>query len=111
MKLHLVVLLASVLGCLGAWCQATSTTSSVESQASTNTVNKSPTTAATIAAAHNSTDWVDLERAFISKTFQSTQPVDCKSGTYSCGTGCCTSDQQCCMNKDTSGHYCAKRCE
>jgi hypothetical protein len=111
MKLRLVVLLAAVLGCVGAWCQATSTTSGFESQASTNTVNKPLTTAVTIAAARNSTDSDDLDRASISKMFQLPQQVDCKSGTYSCGTGCCTSDQQCCMNKDTSGHYCAKRCE
>ena len=86
-------------------------TSSVESQASTNTVNKSPTIAVTIEAARNSTDSDDLDRASISKMFQLPQQVDCKSGTYSCGTGCCSSDQQCCMNKDTSGHYCATKCE
>jgi hypothetical protein len=94
MKLRLVVLLAVVLGCVGAWCQATSTTTSVESQASTNTVNKSPTTAVTIAPARNSIDSDDLDRESISKILQLTRPVDCKSGTSSCGTGCCTSDQQ-----------------
>jgi hypothetical protein len=116
MKLHLVVLLAVALGCVGVWCQAA--TNDVASQASASIVSNgsvTPTTAVVLPRVVKSGGADDpllaADRASIAKLFRASRSNDgCPNNSNTCGTACCSSDQQCCFNAQTGGHYCASKC-
>src|SRR5580704_19556815 len=101
MKLHLVVLLAVALGCVGVWCQAA--TNDVASPASASIVNNgsAPTTAVALPPAVKSGGADDLllaaDRASIRKLFPARSNDGCPNNSNTCGTACCSSDQQCCF--------------
>jgi hypothetical protein len=117
MKLRLIVFLAVAFGCVGLLCPAV--TNDVASQPSATIATNgsaSPATAVALRALGNSPPAMrdDLllagERSSISKLFRSSGAnYDCPVN-QQCGTGCCTTSEQCCFNSATGGHYCAAKC-
>ena len=129
MKLRLIVVLALAFGCVGLWCQAAAAANSAPASSSANAANTDatrPATAVVLPGADNPDSVLfDQDRYSIAKMLNSarqrnitstagcennTANNDCPNNGQSCGTGCCTSDQQCCSNMSTGGHYCATKC-
>lgn len=46
----------------------------------------------------------------LQKNFESAYN-NCPDGKLACGDACCSSEEQCCVNSNTGGHYCAKKCD
>ena len=63
-----------------------------------------PASAEDILLAH---DRSSLQKLFGSPTIL----YQCPNGNLKCGTACCTSDEQCCLNTRNATWYCSKKCD
>ena|SRR5579863_9504680 len=123
MRLRLIVLLAVALGCVALCCQAA--TNDVASQISANTVNNTSASATTLTLSTadsfgNSDDLLlNRDRLSLSKLFSSPRENNitsarctnnCSDGQLQCGTACCNSNEQCCLNTSNGTHYCSTQC-
>ncbi|MCU1269552.1 MAG: hypothetical protein JWN74_846 [Acidobacteriaceae bacterium] len=117
MRLRLIVCLTVVFSCGGAWSQTLNR--AAEEIAKNNPLAAIAAAPQTASDFENPGDLLSFEdRAFFSKLRISTGDRripgslsnSCPNGQLQCGDACCGSDQQCCVNSSTGGHYCAQRC-
>jgi len=119
MKRRFVPFVAAAFLCFGSLCQATTDNAAGAAPQNTAVANGqcalsgNPTAVRSLEESGSAGDmFAAQDRALLSKLFGSPAAAyQCPNGNPKCGQACCSSDEQCCLNRSNSTWYCSKKCD